>query len=63
MEVNILVKNATYVLLDGFPYWAFGFGLMFGKLYSNLRLSYFRLYISLQVLCRINLFLMTLKYL
>ncbi|GFS47233.1 putative ammonium transporter 3 [Trichonephila inaurata madagascariensis] len=35
-EVNILVKNATNVLVGGFSYWAFGFGLSFGKTYSNL---------------------------
>ncbi|XP_055946976.1 putative ammonium transporter 3 [Argiope bruennichi] len=39
-EVNILVKNATNVLMGGFAYWAFGFGLSFGKTYSNLFIAY-----------------------
>ncbi|XP_035207695.1 putative ammonium transporter 3 [Stegodyphus dumicola] len=35
-EVNILVKNATNVLVGGIAYWAFGFSLSFGNRYSDL---------------------------
>ncbi|XP_070542960.1 putative ammonium transporter 2 [Ptychodera flava] len=30
-ETNIMVKNAVDVIFGGFSYWAFGFGLSFGK--------------------------------
>ncbi|XP_054713517.1 putative ammonium transporter 3 [Uloborus diversus] len=35
-EVNILLKNATNVLMGGVAYWAFGFALSFGEKYSDL---------------------------
>lgn len=31
-EVNIMVKNAVDVIFGGITYWAFGFGLTFGKI-------------------------------
>jgi ammonia channel protein AmtB len=30
-EVNIMMKNVVDVVLGGFTYWAFGFGLSFGE--------------------------------
>ncbi|KAG8201200.1 hypothetical protein JTE90_028852 [Oedothorax gibbosus] len=39
-EVNILVKNATNVLIGGFAYWAFGFGFSFGTWVSNLWIAF-----------------------
>lgn len=38
-EVNILVKNATNVLIGGVAYWIFGYALSFGKQYSDLWIS------------------------
>lgn len=35
-EVNILVKNATNVLIGGFAYWVFGFALSFGTYYTDM---------------------------
>ena len=38
-EVNVLVKNATNVLIGGIAYWVFGYSLSFGTQYSNLWIS------------------------
>ena len=34
-EVNIMMKNVVDIVFGGLTYWLFGFGLSFGKDYSN----------------------------
>lgn len=34
-EVNIMMKNVVDVVLGGITYWAFGYGLSYGKDYEN----------------------------
>ena len=34
-EVNIMMKNVVDVVLGGLTYWAFGFGLSYGKGYGT----------------------------
>ncbi len=40
-EVNIMMKNVVDVVLGGLTYWAFGYGLSYGKSeYSNTFISF-----------------------
>lgn len=34
-EVNIMMKNVVDIVFGGITYWLFGFGLTYGKKYSN----------------------------